>query len=328
MALHEYCVGDGIADAWSNFAGVAWGAQTFTPTTAHYISKVALFLYKIGAPSAITVSIRDTSGEDPSGVDKAVGTISADIITTSTDGAWVYCNLTTLYSLSASTLYSIVLRCTGDGSNMVNWGRYQGSSPYNPYANGTPENSPDSGSTWITIPFYDFMFKEYSSAVYPSDAQTRVTSLIHRYDRGTYTLELGLGEVIADFGLPEWDKEPRGAIQEEEEERIERLIKKATEVDVPLPGRVMPRVGFAPPQAVGGFPPTPSPTIDVSIRDRARAERRIIPTAKVTEERPFDVKLGILQKAKDYFDRKREEESRRAREKRERESRDKQWLHT
>lgn len=50
---------------------------------------------------------------------------------------------------------------------------------------------------------------------YPSDPQTRVTSLIHRYNRGTYTLELGLGEVTADFGLPEPLSKPQPALPTE-----------------------------------------------------------------------------------------------------------------
>ena len=53
---------------------------------------------------------------------------------------------------------------------------------------------------------------------YPSDAQTRVTSLTHRYDRGTYTLELGFGEVIADFGIPTWLSKARTAVPTGEEE--------------------------------------------------------------------------------------------------------------
>ncbi len=38
--------------------------------------------------------------------------------------------------------------------------------------------------------------------VYPSATTTRVTSIVHRYNRGIYMVELGLGEVISDFGIP------------------------------------------------------------------------------------------------------------------------------
>ena len=42
--------------------------------------------------------------------------------------------------------------------------------------------------------------------VFPTEAITRVTSIIHRYDRftGQYTMELGLGDVTSDFGFPVW----------------------------------------------------------------------------------------------------------------------------
>ena len=43
------------------------------------------------------------------------------------------------------------------------------------------------------------------SGIYPTDPTTRVTSLIHRYDRGVYNLEMLFGEVTADFGIPNTD---------------------------------------------------------------------------------------------------------------------------
>lgn len=40
---------------------------------------------------------------------------------------------------------------------------------------------------------------------YPSVATTRVTSITHRYNRGVYNMELGLGDIISDFGIPRVD---------------------------------------------------------------------------------------------------------------------------
>jgi len=47
---------------------------------------------------------------------------------------------------------------------------------------------------------------ETPGAVYPADDMIRVTNLIHRYNRkqGVYELEMALGEVTSDFGLPQW----------------------------------------------------------------------------------------------------------------------------
>jgi len=50
--------------------------------------------------------------------------------------------------------------------------------------------------------------------VYPTDPITRVTGIIIRYDRKktqSYSMELNLGNVTTDFGLPEWSGTPRVA---------------------------------------------------------------------------------------------------------------------
>lgn len=39
--------------------------------------------------------------------------------------------------------------------------------------------------------------------IFPTDPVTRVTSIIHRYNRGVYNMELGFGDVVADFNIPE-----------------------------------------------------------------------------------------------------------------------------
>ncbi len=62
-------------------------------------------------------------------------------------------------------------------------------------------------------------------ATYPTVATTRVTSIIHRFDRGIYNMVLGLGEVVADFGIPEWETTTRPSVptEEEIEEEIARV---------------------------------------------------------------------------------------------------------
>lgn len=48
------------------------------------------------------------------------------------------------------------------------------------------------------------------AATWPLLALTRVTNLIHRYDRNeqVFTLEIHLGDVTSDFGLPQWVSQP------------------------------------------------------------------------------------------------------------------------
>ncbi len=50
--------------------------------------------------------------------------------------------------------------------------------------------------------------------IFPTQAITRVTNLIHRFNRtaGIYTLECALGEVTSDFGLPQWLSEPQPSV--------------------------------------------------------------------------------------------------------------------
>lgn len=58
--------------------------------------------------------------------------------------------------------------------------------------------------------------------IFPTDPITRVTNIIHRYVRreNVYTLELSLGEVTSDFGLPQWLSKPQPAIAKTTEEII------------------------------------------------------------------------------------------------------------
>ena len=44
--------------------------------------------------------------------------------------------------------------------------------------------------------------------IYPTEAITRVTNMIHRWSPGNYTLEMALGEVTSDFGLPIFQSAP------------------------------------------------------------------------------------------------------------------------
>jgi len=50
----------------------------------------------------------------------------------------------------------------------------------------------------------------------PSEATIRVTGLIHRWFPGTYTLEITLGAITTEFGLPWWSKEPAPPIPPDE----------------------------------------------------------------------------------------------------------------
>jgi len=65
---------------------------------------------------------------------------------------------------------------------------------------------------------------------YPVDAITRVTNLVHRYNRATglYVLEISLGEVTDDFGLPFIELgSPRATAEKDEDDKTKRTISRA-----------------------------------------------------------------------------------------------------
>ena len=299
-----------LGDLYQTLVGTGWGAQTFSPSTSHDIGKVSLYIYKLGTPSAITVSIRDTTTGAPSGVDKAVGTIAVGDIGTS--AAWVDCTFVAPYALVASRQYAIVLRCTGSsGTHQIYWSYLTTGG----YTGGNKDFSVNSGSTWLgTETGKDHHFREYSLGnLYPSDATTRVTGIVHRYDRrkGIYQMEISLGDVTsllslsysaaarrATLGIVEQypGEAPPPEVLARQLARFQSQLARER-VDMAAAEHFPGKVGVTP--LAGETPTAPSPA-------PRRKRPPVISTAKVTEERPIeDIRPGALRKAKEYFDKKK-----------------------
>lgn len=155
--LYEYYnTGD---DGSATVQGINWYAQTFTPSVAHKITSVKLKLYRTGSPGEITLSIRATSGNHPTGADLCSGTTDGDTLTTDTAGEWREITLGAGYDLVAGTKYAIVVRVlTGDIDNKAHW-RWDATSPS--YTRGNLELSLNSGSSWTSYTGHDLMFEEY-----------------------------------------------------------------------------------------------------------------------------------------------------------------------
>jgi len=160
--FEHYNTGD---DNYCTIYGSRWCAQTFTPSVAHTITSVKLMLYRggtVGTPGIVTVSIRATSGGDPTGSDLCSGTTNGDTLTNISPGEWREITFTSSYSLSAGTQYAIVVRATsGDPTNsFIRW-RQDGSSAT--YAGGTLAFSNDDGTNWdsSSYPNNDLMFEEW-----------------------------------------------------------------------------------------------------------------------------------------------------------------------
>jgi len=141
--------------------GTNWVAQTFTPSVAHTITSVKLKLFRTGAPGTVTVSIRATSGGQPTGSDLCSGTTSGDTLTTSAPGEWREITLGSGYALSAGTTYAIVVRATGGNfSNLL----YSRVDTFSTYGGGMYLLSANSGSSWTSGSPYDLMFEEWGNA--------------------------------------------------------------------------------------------------------------------------------------------------------------------
>ena len=141
-----------------SFYEANWRGQTFTPSTAHTITSVKLLLFKIFAPGTITVSIRATSANLPTGNDLCSGTTDGDTLTTDTAGEWREISLGAGYALSTGTKYAIVVRAAST------WGGWRVDETSPTYTGGTEVYSLNSGSSWTAVSTVDALFEEWGSA--------------------------------------------------------------------------------------------------------------------------------------------------------------------
>lgn len=139
-----------------------WEAQTFTTTSAYTITAVQLKLARLGGdnPGTVTVSIRATTSDLPSGSDLTSGTTDGDTLTAGTTGEWREIPLTP-YALSDATKYAICIR-NGSSPHVVIW-RVDSDAGY---ATGARCYSDDTGSSWTEDTSDDYMFKTYGMTAY------------------------------------------------------------------------------------------------------------------------------------------------------------------
>lgn len=150
----SYTTGD---DSAAQVYGVNWYGQTFTiDPQSHSTVDVRFLAYRVGTPSTVTVSIRET-GDDgmPTGSDLTSGTIDGDALTTDTDGSWYGVTLTEI-SLEYDESYAIIIRAeAGDNSNYI--GIREDST--GAYADGQAITSSSGGITWAADSGTDIMFE-------------------------------------------------------------------------------------------------------------------------------------------------------------------------
>jgi hypothetical protein len=163
--IDGYYLSENIAPAGistTSAYGVNWKGQTFTVGTTNGTSnninlgKVNIRLKRVGSPGNVTVSLRATSGESPTGSDLSSITVDGNAFSTSsTDVDFIF---TDNIQLTSGTKYAIIIRApSGDASNYISIS-YSNS---NPYSGGYYQSSTNSGSSWSASSSADFRIKVY-----------------------------------------------------------------------------------------------------------------------------------------------------------------------
>lgn len=150
-----------------NLYGTNWNSQGFTigtvgSTQNHTITHLGLKLLKVGSPSDLTVSIRADNGSGiPTGSDLSTGTILASQLTTTSTGAFVYCEMTP-YELKSGVRYHIIARSPSspNSSNMIQWKNNSGTDVY---TGGFLNYSGNSGVNWSSFTALDAAFEIYGT---------------------------------------------------------------------------------------------------------------------------------------------------------------------
>ncbi|KKK71996.1 hypothetical protein LCGC14_2908310, partial [marine sediment metagenome] len=187
--------------------GVHWLTQTFTPSAAHKITSVKLKLFRLGSPGTVTVSIRATSGGEPTGSDLCSGTEDGNNLTEDGDGAWYGITLGAGYDLDADTKYAIVAKALS-GSDALNSANWRGDSSSPTYSGGAGLYSDNSGVDWAGYDV-DRMFEDWGTANYTRSLTTTIglsTTLSRAvtYER-TPTTAIGLLASLGTFrNLASW----------------------------------------------------------------------------------------------------------------------------
>lgn len=132
-------------------------AQSFTSGFTGTLGRVKLNMKKFGSPTSFTVSIYS----DSSGPDSLLGSQTYSNTVLSNQFGWVSVNFDTPASLTATTVYWIVISGTGvDSSN----GYLVRSRPGNSYSNGTLEYSTDSGANYSEYANEDILMQTYPAS--------------------------------------------------------------------------------------------------------------------------------------------------------------------
>jgi len=148
-----------------------WIGQSFTPLQTHDLSKVELFIRRLGSLGTVIVSIRNTDAEGlPVPPDLATYEFAGNTLPTS----YIWKEIPLAYSqLTEGTKYAICLQHFGGSTTKrVEWAK-DGSSPT--YTRGAALVSLNNGASWMERINDDHGFREFGEY----ETGEKVTGLLH-----------------------------------------------------------------------------------------------------------------------------------------------------
>lgn len=161
-------------------------SQGFTPT-ATTLSKVRLWLkYNTGTTQPITVTINSNNSGVPSST--VLGTAIIDPVTVTQDYDWYDVVFDQPITLTAGTVYHIVVYSAASSTSSYHWG---GDSTSATYSGGTAALSTNSGSSWTAEATTDRAFQTWGGELITPD------EYVVEEDTGRLTFTTASGEKFA-----------------------------------------------------------------------------------------------------------------------------------
>lgn len=236
------------------------------------VTKLSFLLKRTGSPpGTLTFYIRKYSNST-----SLASKLWGNSIDVPTSGTWLEVTFDSPVLINDDVML-LADASGGSAGNLLNVYQTTSDVKASEYAIGRRTDSSLTEYTTKDAP-YKYTYIGVGSGVFPSDPTTRVTSITHRYDEGTYTTELNLGEVVADFNLPDMDSRPRksflddtipGGIRPEERDRLLDEERRRLEEDE---RHRKAREGAPPPDYI---PPEIREELEREERERARGNRDI-----------------------------------------------------
>ena len=158
--LPVFCFASALFDYWNasynnsdTFSVDHFRGETFTASQTYKLTSVKVFITRSGDPQVLTLSIQETSGGLPTGVELCSGTTAVP-----DSYSWVEITCGSGADLTKDQKYALILKYPlGSGTDKITWA-YQNA---NSYPSGDMLDTYDAGSNWTAYGGADFTFETW-----------------------------------------------------------------------------------------------------------------------------------------------------------------------